>query len=66
MAQIGPTLLSNRAFVVQFRATKRNAHVPPSGRVEDLISGQAAHFRSWEHLRRFVEQILAEIQAEPP
>ena len=39
MAHSEPTLPSNRAFVVQFRATKRDALVPPTGRVEHVVSG---------------------------
>jgi hypothetical protein len=66
MTQSEPTLPSNRAFVVQFRVTKGAAQIPPTGRVEHVVSGQATHFQSWEHLQRFVEKVLAEIQAEPP
>jgi hypothetical protein len=66
MTQSEPTLPSNRAFVVQFRATKRDAPIPPTGRVEHVVSGQATHFQSWEHLQQFVEKVLTEIQAEPP
>ena len=66
MTQAEPTLPSNRAFVVQFRASQSTAQVPPTGRVEHVVSGQATRFESWEHLQRFLEQVLAEIEAEPP
>jgi len=66
MTQAEPTLPSNRAFVVQFRATKSTAPVSPAGRVEHVVSGQATRFESWEYLQRFLEQVLAEIEAEPP
>ena len=65
MTQSEPRFPSNHAFVVQFWANKRDAHVPPTGRVEHVISGQAPHFQSWEHLQRFGEKTLTEIQAEP-
>ena len=66
MTPAEPTLPSNRAFVVQFRANQKDTHVPSTGRVEHVVSGQATRFESWEHLQRFLEQVLAEIEAEPP
>ena len=64
--QSEPTLPSNRAFVVQFRRDEPETPLECKGRVEHVVSGQAIHFQSWEHLQRFLEMVLAEIQAEPP
>jgi hypothetical protein len=33
---------------------------------EHLESGTATHFSDWNHLRRFVEQVLAQNTDEPP
>jgi hypothetical protein len=35
------------------------------GRVEHLVSGQAAHFASLERLLRFIEQTLGQIPPGP-
>ena len=66
MTQSESTLPSNRAFVVQFRVSQADTSIPSTGRVEHVVSGQATRFQSWEDLQRFVEKILAELQAEPP
>ena len=66
MTQAEPTLPSNRAFVVQFRAEGPEMQPECKGRVEHVVSGQATRFESWEHLQRFLRQVLAEIEAEPP
>src|SRR5262249_41450247 len=66
MTQAEPTLPSNRAFVVQFRVSQADTSIPSTGRVEHVVSGQATHFQSWEHLQRFLEKILSELPAEPP
>ena len=66
MTQAEPTLPSNRAFVVQFRASQTDTSIPSTGRVEHVVSGQATRFQSWEDLQQFVEKVLTEIQAEPP
>jgi hypothetical protein len=58
MTKAEPTLPSNRAFVVQFRAATDVSSRQCTGRVEHLVSGQATHFESWEHLRGFVERVL--------
>ena len=59
-----PTLPSNRAFVVQFRAWPSNA--PPSwaGRVEHLISHQVARFHSLDELLAFMTRVLTEVEAQ--
>lgn len=50
---------AQRAFVVQVAALEPGELEVPLGRVEHLISGQAAHFASWAELERFIEQVLA-------
>jgi len=62
MTQSEPTLPSNRAFVVQFRATTGVASGQCSGRVEHIVSGQATHFESWEQLLGFLQYVLAHIR----
>jgi len=61
-----PTLPSNRAFVVQFRATADQMHEDYSGRIEHVVSGQATRFDSWEQLQKFVEEMLARVHEKPP
>lgn len=61
-----PTLPSNRAFVVQFRAATELASEQRAGRVEHLMSGQATRFESWEQCRHFIEETLANIEGESP
>lgn len=58
MTKAEPTLPSNRAFVVQFRAATESALEQCAGRVEHLVSGQATHFESWEQCRQFIEETL--------
>jgi hypothetical protein len=53
-------LAADRAFVVQFRAA--TGHF--AGRVEHLVSGQAAHFDSRERLLSFIEQVLAQVGSD--
>ena len=57
-----PTLPSNRAFVVQFRAATEVAPGQCAGRIEHLASGQATRFESWEQCRRFIEETLANVE----
>jgi hypothetical protein len=59
-----PTLPTNRAFVVQFRAQPTGA--PPSweGRVEHVVSGQVARFHSLEELLTFMSRVLTEVQEQ--
>jgi hypothetical protein len=60
-----PSLPANQAFVVQFHAGTTGRPVESTGRVEHVVSGQAATFDSWEHLRRIVERMLAEMTTRP-
>ena len=68
MASSQPPLPSNRVFVVQFRIQPTGAPSPYDGRVEHLVSGQAARFHSLEELLAFMIRVLADVQqrAEAP
>jgi hypothetical protein len=63
-----PSLPTNRVFVVQFRSQPPGASSPYDGRVEHLVSGQAARFHSLEELVGFMVSVLADMQAQsdPP
>ena len=58
-----PSLPSNQAFVVQFRARPRGA---PSweGRVEHLASYQVARFHTLDALLAFMLRVLTEVEAQ--
>jgi hypothetical protein len=59
MAPSQPTFPTRRAFVVQVHA---DASVEPGqvwGRVEHIVSGQAAYFQSLVELETFMVQILS-------
>lgn len=53
------------AFVVQFQADTTVAHGHYAGRVEHVVSGQAAHFASVEELLAFIGRVLATVRAPP-
>ena len=57
-----PLLSPRRAFVVQFREDTAAAHGSFTGRVEHMVSGHAARFRSPEDLWAFFTKILANVQ----
>ena len=62
----GQTPLSpHRAFVVQFRAETAVQQGRFVGRVEHVVSGQAAHFQSVEELLAFIGRVLTEVRASP-
>lgn len=61
-----PTLPSNRAFVVQFRVEESDTQPGCRGRVEHVVSGQATHFQSWEHLQQFMHEVLTKVSEKPP
>jgi hypothetical protein len=48
-----------RAFVVQFRPEADLQRRQWAGRVEHVVSGQAAHFQSLEELKDFLTRVLA-------
>ena len=58
MTQAEPTLPSNRAFVVQFRVEGQEMQPECKGRVEHVVSGQAADFQSLETLLAFMARVL--------
>ncbi len=59
MTQHAPSLPTNRAFVVQFRAEADVDREQIAGRVEHVVSGQATHFSSWQELHTFIAQLLS-------
>ncbi len=62
----GPAPLSvHRAFVVHFRMNSDVAHGRCAGRVEHVVSGQAAHFDSLEELLAFIARVLSTVRAPP-
>ncbi|HSF31987.1 MAG TPA: hypothetical protein VLK82_16095 [Candidatus Tectomicrobia bacterium] len=58
-----PALPTNRAFVVQFRASSEGAPTY-DGRVEHLVSGQEARFHSLKELLAFMIRVLTEVQQQ--
>jgi hypothetical protein len=60
MASPQPSLPSNRAFVVQFRAQLTDPALSWEGRVEHLNSGQVLRFHSPEELLAFFARVLTE------
>ena len=56
-----PSLPTNRVFVVQFGASTAVAVPSYAGRVEHLVSGQAARFHSLEELVGFMVGVLADL-----
>jgi len=62
MPQSQPSLPTNRAFVVQFRAPPAGAAPTYAGRVEHLDSGQVARFQSLEELVGFMVGVLADLE----
>ena len=64
MTRAEPTLPSNRAFVVQFRGEATGAPPYGSGRVEHVVSGQAALFDSAEELLAFMASVLTHVRAQ--
>ena len=59
-------LSPHRAFVVQFRAETAVEQGRFAGRVEHVVSGQAAHFASLEELVAFMGRVLTQVRTEPP
>ena len=60
-----PSLPTNRAFVVQFRAQPADAPLSWEGRVEHLTSGQVLRFHAPEELLAFLARVLTEVQGPP-
>jgi len=57
-----PSLPTDRAFVVQFRAKSTDGPLSWEGRVEHLVSGQVARFSSPEELLAFLSNVLSDVQ----
>ena len=51
-------LPTNRAFVIQLRASSGASGVAHRGRVEHLVSGQAVHFADEGELWAFVDSVV--------
>jgi hypothetical protein len=62
MFQPQPSLPTNRAFVVQFRAQATDTALSWEGRVEHLNSGQVLRFHSPEELLAFLARVLTDVQ----
>ena len=54
-----------RAFVVQLHATAAVAQEQLTGRVEHVVSGQAAHFHTLDELLAFMARVLATLDTAP-
>ena len=65
-AASGSPLSILRSFVVQFRAETDAAHGRVAGRIEHVASRETASFHSWAEMQAFLEQVLLQIQANPP
>jgi hypothetical protein len=63
--QAASPLSPYRAFVVQFRVETNVARGHYAGRVEHVVSGQAAHFTSLEELLAFIGRVLATVRTPP-
>ena len=57
-----PALPADRVFVVQFRPPAPDGSPTYEGRVEHLVSGQAARFHSLEELLAFIVRVLTDVQ----
>jgi hypothetical protein len=60
MASSPPTLPTNRAFLVQFRAQPSETPMTWAGRVEHVVSGQMTHFHTLEVLLAFMCRVLTD------
>ena len=61
-----PPLPVQRAFVVQLHATAVVAQGQLTGRVEHVLSGQAAHFNTLDELLAFMARVLAGLESTAP
>ena len=59
MAKKRPSFPANRAFVVQLHADAQPEQGQFRGRVEHIVSYQAAHFAAVEELTAFMVRVLA-------
>jgi hypothetical protein len=54
-----------RAFVVQVHAAAAVAQGQLAGRVEHVLSGQAAHFHTLQELLAFIVRVLTALDTTP-
>ena len=66
MTTTEPALPSNRARVVQFQPTSELTANDCAGRAEHLVSSHSTRFESWEHLHRFIREMLTQVGEKPP
>jgi hypothetical protein len=59
MGKNQPALPARKAFVLQLHADAQVEHGHFKGRVEHLVSHQAAHFESLEELLAFIVRVVA-------
>jgi hypothetical protein len=64
MSKSQPSLPTNRAFVVQFRAQSTGASPSYAGRVEHVVSGEVTRFHSLDELLAFMVRVLRYVQQE--
>jgi hypothetical protein len=62
MTQSQPSLPTNRAFLVQFRAQATEASPAYAGRVEHVVSGEGSRFQSLDELLAFMIRVLRHVQ----
>jgi hypothetical protein len=68
MSEKDVSLPTNRAFVIQLRASSGESAVGHRGRVEHLASGQATRFTDEDELWTFIDSVLTtacSAQSEP-
>jgi hypothetical protein len=59
-----PTLPTNHAFLVQFRAQALESPLAWEGRVEHVVSGQVTHFHAVEELLTFIQKVLVGVRRQ--
>ena len=64
MSKSQPSLPTNRAFVVQFRAQSTGISPSYAGRVEHVVSGEVTRFHSLDELLVFLIRVLTQVQQE--
>jgi hypothetical protein len=64
MALSQPTLPTNHAFLIQFRAQIPEAPMARDGRVEHVVSGRAMRSHVLEELLTFTGDVLAYVQRQ--
>jgi hypothetical protein len=62
MGKNQPSLPARKAFILQLHAEARVEHGHFKGRVEHIVSHQAAHFESLEELLAFIVRMVTTSQ----